>query len=59
MPPFYRRRCIEILLTIFAKGHRLDPEQAIPYQTLVQLRRQLSRRPDLQPLVEDIRLAHQ
>eukprot|EP00666_Eupelagonemidae_sp_cell4sb_P000685 gene684-11798_t len=49
-----RRRCLEVLLTTFAKGHLVDPKQAVPYRALTQLRRQMSRRPELAPVLRDI-----
>eukprot|EP00662_Eupelagonemidae_sp_cell21_P057647 gene57647-biopygen47542 len=54
IPSFQRRRCIEVLLTVFVKGHLLDPLQAVPYRIFTQLRRQMSRSPELQPIIQDI-----
>eukprot|EP00662_Eupelagonemidae_sp_cell21_P058248 gene58248-biopygen37513 len=54
MPKFHCRRCIEILMTIFTKGHRIDPRQAFPYRAFTQLRRLMSRRPELRPLLQDV-----
>eukprot|EP00662_Eupelagonemidae_sp_cell21_P057566 gene57566-biopygen5808 len=59
IPSYQSRRCVELLLTIFAKGHLLDPLQAIPYRTFTQFRRQLSRSPELRPLIHDIWQARQ
>jgi hypothetical protein len=43
------RRCPEIVLTLFGKGHRLDPLQACVYTCIAGVRNTLIRRPDLQP----------
>ncbi len=45
--PRHRRRCNEILLTLFHQGHRVDPVQALPYRVLCSLRRQMSRWPEI------------
>ena len=41
-----RSRCREIVLTLFAKGHLVDPLQNAAYQSLRQLRRMAEQRPE-------------
>ena len=41
-----RSRCRELVLTLFAKGHLVDPLQNAAYQSLMQLRRMAEQRPD-------------
>ena len=45
-------RCKEIVLTVLAPGHQIDPQQALAYRRLVGLVRMLQRRPDLRDLVQ-------
>ena len=45
-------RCKEILLTVLARGHLVDPHQAVPYRRLVGLVRMLQRRSELRDLVQ-------
>eukprot|EP00662_Eupelagonemidae_sp_cell21_P043840 gene43840-biopygen97615 len=52
--PKHRRRAPEILLTLFSKGHRVDPFQVIPFRTLTALRRLVSRRQHLLPTLRDV-----
>ncbi|CAE8613885.1 unnamed protein product [Polarella glacialis] len=47
-------RCAEIVLTLFATGHRCDLIQASTCQTLLMMRRMLVRQPDLQHLFERV-----
>ena len=41
-----RSRCREIVLTLFVKGHLVDPSQDALYQCLRQLRRMAEQRPE-------------
>ena len=41
-----RSRCREIVLTLFVKGHLVDPSQNASYQCLRQLRRMAEQRPE-------------
>ena len=41
-----RSQCREIVLTLFAKGHIVDPLQNAAYQSLRHLRRMAERRPE-------------
>ena len=41
-----RGRCREIVLTLFVKGHLVDPSQNASYQSLRQLRRMAEQRPE-------------
>ena len=41
-----RSRCREIVLTLFVKGHFVDPSQNASYQCLRQLRRMAEQRPE-------------
>eukprot|EP00660_Eupelagonema_oceanica_P012128 gene12128-biopygen25850 len=43
----HRKRCPELVLTLAAHGHRVDPVQAAAFQRIMMLRRMLERRPDL------------
>eukprot|EP00665_Eupelagonemidae_sp_cell47_P009007 gene9007-6235_t len=52
--PKHARRCPELLLTLFAYGHRTDPVQVAPYRALMCLRRILSRRPEFRPLLHEV-----
>eukprot|EP00664_Eupelagonemidae_sp_cell27_P003756 gene3756-5807_t len=45
--PQHKRRCPGIVYTLFTKGHRLDPEQALPCECLAALRRMVDRRAEL------------
>ena len=45
-------RCKEIVLTLFVRGHAVDPVQAETYLSLRHLRRRLRARPDLRPHFE-------
>ena len=47
-------RCKEILLTVLARGHLVDPHQAVPYRRLVGLVRMLQRRSDLRDQVQQL-----
>eukprot|EP00660_Eupelagonema_oceanica_P019687 gene19687-biopygen9550 len=47
----HRKRCPEVVMTLIARGHRLDPVQALPYRRVLALRRLLMLRPELLPLV--------
>eukprot|EP00663_Eupelagonemidae_sp_cell21sb_P000684 gene685-3478_t len=49
--PKHARRANEVLLTLFARGHRSDPVQAVVFRTMVTARRMMSRRPALFGLV--------
>ena len=42
------RHCAEITITIFARGHLLDPRQASAFQRLIIMKQMLDRRADLQ-----------
>eukprot|EP00666_Eupelagonemidae_sp_cell4sb_P011072 gene11072-6650_t len=48
--PKHRRRCMEVLMTLFVHGHRVDAKQVVPFTILTKLRRMLSRRPELRPI---------
>ena len=49
------RRCREIVLTLFAPGHLVDPQQALPYRRLVAFQRMFALRPDLRELLLRVR----
>eukprot|EP00664_Eupelagonemidae_sp_cell27_P001926 gene1926-9544_t len=50
--PKHRRRCPEIVLTLMARGHRLDPDQQVPCECLGALRRMVDRRAELRGSIE-------
>ena len=50
-----RNRCKEIVLSLFAPGHQVDPLQALPYRCLVGLVRMAQRRPDVRALILKVR----
>ena len=50
----HRRRCPEIVLGLFAKGHVLHPDQAIPYECMRMLRRMAVQRPELQAFLSRV-----
>ncbi|CAE8600524.1 unnamed protein product, partial [Polarella glacialis] len=50
----HRRRCAEIVFTLFAPGHRADPEHACTYNTMRMMRRMLARRDDLHDLFRQV-----
>eukprot|EP00665_Eupelagonemidae_sp_cell47_P004087 gene4087-8877_t len=52
--PKHHRRCSEILLTLFARGHMVDPWQIVIFKTLNALRRMLSRRPEMMDLFQEV-----
>merc|ERR1712138_30186 len=47
---FHKMRSVEILFTVILKGHRSDPIQALPYETLCAARRLLSKREQVREL---------
>jgi hypothetical protein len=49
------RRCREVVLTLFAPGHLVDPQQALPYRRLVAFQRMVALRPDLRELLARVR----
>ena len=53
-----QRRCREIVLTLFAPGHLVDPQQALLYRRLVAFQRMVTLRPDVRGLLLRVR-AHQ
>ena len=53
--PSRTRRCREIVLTLFAPGHLVDPQQALTYRRLVAFHRMVSLRPDLRDLLLRVR----
>ncbi|CAE8636270.1 unnamed protein product [Polarella glacialis] len=52
------RRCPEIVLTLFAQGHRVDPYQVAVYQSMTTFRSMMLRRPDLLTLFESVWDSH-
>eukprot|EP00660_Eupelagonema_oceanica_P019435 gene19435-biopygen13324 len=52
--PKHKRRCPEIVLTLMVQGHRLDPEQIVPYECLRLLWRMVDRRPELRGRIERV-----
>ena len=50
-----RNRCKEIVLSLFAPGHQVDPLQGLPYRRLVGLVRMAQRRPDVRALILKVR----
>jgi hypothetical protein len=46
-------RCRDIVLTLFVQGHLVDPRQAIVYQALGALRRNLKKHPELDELLRN------
>eukprot|EP00660_Eupelagonema_oceanica_P019177 gene19177-biopygen34929 len=52
--PKHKRRCPEIVLTLMVQGHRLDPEQIVPYECLRLLWRMVDRRPELRGPIERV-----
>jgi ribonuclease HI len=45
------RACAEVVMTLFGPGHRIDPQQAVPYRALAMLHRMIHKRPDLHHLM--------
>eukprot|EP00660_Eupelagonema_oceanica_P019103 gene19103-biopygen11384 len=52
--PKHTRRCQEIVFTLMVQGHRIDPEQVVPYECLRLLWRMVDRRPDLRGPIERV-----
>eukprot|EP00664_Eupelagonemidae_sp_cell27_P007309 gene7309-3957_t len=52
--PKHKTRAQEILFTLFAKGHKVDPRQVIPYRILIALRRMIGRRPEWKSDLETV-----
>eukprot|EP00660_Eupelagonema_oceanica_P019456 gene19456-biopygen3601 len=52
--PKHTRRCQEIVFTLMVEGHRIDPEQVVPYECLRLLWRMVDRRPDLRGPIERV-----
>ena len=54
-----RSRCRETVLTLFVKGHLVDPSQTASYQSLRQLRRMAERRPGTFSELERVWCCHE
>lgn len=52
--PDRRNRCIETLLSVLYRGHRVDPEMAMMTEVLTVTRRLLSKRPELRAIWEQV-----
>ena len=50
------RMCAEVVFTLFAAGHLVDPGQAVHYQVLVRWHRMAQKRPDLHHLMNLTRI---